>query len=47
MMKGDLVDKQWCARAAAMAEDWWTDQVRCRGVVRQWDPAHVAEHKYW
>ena len=46
LMKGDLVDKRWCTRAATMAEDWWTDQVRCRGVVRQWDPAHVAEHKY-
>lgn len=29
-----------------MAESWWTDQVSERGVVREWDPVHVIEHKY-
>ena len=35
LKKEDSVDRQWCSRAAAMAEDWWTKQVRCSGVVRQ------------
>ena len=46
LLKGDSSDKLWCSRVAAMAEDWWTKHVRSRGVVRQWDPAHVTEHRY-
>ena len=46
LMRGDAADKLWCSRAAAMAEDWWTEQVRDQGVVRQWNPAHVIEHRY-
>ena len=46
LMGGDAKDRLGCPRVAAMAEDWWTGQVRGRGVVRQWDPAHAIEHKY-